>query len=124
MAETATVTATIGVGWVFVQGLAAYLITIIVALATAGMIAVMVRLLGAFKPPPAPAPVPAAAVSGAAGPGTVDEAEIARRVAVVAAAVAKVAGHTRIVQIGEAPVPGQWRTTGRALHHGSHTPRR
>jgi hypothetical protein len=115
MAEVATVT----VGWVFVQGLAAYLITVIVALATAGMIAVMVRMLGSFKPPPVPAAVPAAAV-----PGAVDDAEIARRVAVVAAAVATVAGKTRIVQIGEAPLPGMWRTTGRTLHHGSHTPHR
>lgn len=115
MAETATVT----VGWVFVQGLAAYLITIIVALATAGLIAVMVRMLGSFKRPASPVAVPAATV-----PGEVDENEIARRVAVVAAAVATVAGKTRIVQIGEAPVPGQWRTTGRALHHGSHTPHR
>ncbi len=115
MADTATVT----VGWVFVQGLAAYLITIIVALATAGLIAVMVRSLGAFNRPASPPPVPAAAM-----PGAVDEAEIARRVAVVAAAVATVAGKTRIVQIGEAPVPGLWRTTGRALHHGSHTPHR
>jgi hypothetical protein len=110
MAEVATVT----VGWVFVQGLAAYLITVIVALATAGMIAVMVRALGSFKPPPAPAAVP----------GAVDDAEIARRVAVVAAAVETVAGKTRILQIGEAPLPGMWRTTGRTLHHGSHTPHR
>jgi hypothetical protein len=114
-------TAAVGVGAVFVQGLVGYLITIVVALATAGMIAVMVRSLRAFKPA---ASKPAEAVPSVLMTSTVDEAEIARRVAVVAAAVATVAGRTRIVQIGEAPVPGLWRTTGRAMHHRSHTPHR
>ena len=114
-------TAAMGVGAVFVQGLVGYLITIVVALATAGMIAAMVRSLRAFRPAAAKAK---AAVPAVAMTSTVDEAEIARRVAVVAAAVATVAGQTRILQIGEAPVPGQWRTTGRAMHHRSHTPRR
>lgn len=115
-------TAAIGVGAGLMQGLIGYLITIVVAMATAAMIAGVVRGLGALKKvpaAPAAAPVPAVAVNAG-----VDEAEIARRVAVVAAAVATVAGNTRIVQIGEAPVPGMWRTTGRALHHGSHTPHR
>lgn len=110
-----------GVGAGLVQGLAGYLITIVVALATAGMIAAMVKGLRAFTPSPTK---PAALAPAVVMTSTVDEAEIARRVAVVAAAVATVAGRTRIVQIGEAPVPGQWRTTGRTMHHRSHTPHR
>ena len=110
-------TAAVGVGAVLAQGLAGYLITIIVALATAGMIAVVVRTLGAMhKEPPKPA------VATPAVTPTIDEDEIARRVAVVAAAVQMAAGKTRIVQIGEAAIPGSWRTTGRSIHHGSHRP--
>jgi hypothetical protein len=113
-------TAAMGVGAGLVQGLIGYLITIVVALATASMIALVVKGLGKLKtvPKPSAEPVPAVAL-----PTQVDESEIARRVAVVAAAVATVAGG-RVVQIGEAPIPGMWRTTGRALHHGSHTPHR
>lgn len=113
-------TVTMGVGAGLVQGLVGYLITIVVALATAGMIALVVKGLGAMrKSTPKPAPVAEAVTSQ-----TVDDAEIARRVAVVAAAVATVAGNTRIVHIGEAALPGVWRTTGRELHHRSHIPRR
>jgi len=106
------------VGAVFVQGMIGYLITVVVALATAGLIAGLVKGLRARKPA---APVAARPAAGTALP---DEAEIARRVAVVAAAVATMAGRTRIVRIEEAAVPGMWRTTGRALHHRSHTPHR
>jgi predicted lipid-binding transport protein (Tim44 family) len=118
MAETTTM----GVMAGLVQGLAAFLITIIVALGTAAMIWLVVRGLGALRPGEAVATKPTA--SAAVAPAAVDEAEIARRVAVVAAAVATAAGRTRVVRIGEAPVPGLWRTTGRALHHRSHTPHR
>ena len=107
------------VGAVFVQGMIGYLITIVVALATAGLIAGLVKGLRGRTPAAAP---PAA--RPAAASGTPDEAEIARRVAVVAAAVATMAGRTRIVRIEEAAVPGMWRTTGRAMHHRSHTPHR
>jgi hypothetical protein len=113
-------TGAIGIGAVLAQGLSGYLITIIVAFATAGMIALVVKGLGAARAKPAPKPVSAAAVSTLAP----DESEIARRVAVVAAAVATAAGRTRIVHIGEAALPGMWRTTGRELHHRSHVPRR
>ena len=107
------------VGAVFVQGLVGYLITIVVALATAGLIAGLVKGLRALdRGPPTVAALPAAAT------GVPDEAEIKRRVAVVAAAVATLAGRTRIVRIEEAALPGMWRTTGRAMHHRSHTPRR
>jgi hypothetical protein len=106
------------VGAVFVQGLVGYLITIVVAFATAGLIAVLVKGLRARQPA-----APVAAAPAQAG-GAPDEAEIKRRVAVVAAAVASVAGRTRIVRIEEAAVPGLWRTTGRAMHHRSHTPHR
>ncbi len=106
------------VGAVFVQGLIGYLITIVVAFATAGLIAVLVKGLRARQPA---VPIAAAPVVVSATP---DEAEIKRRVAVVAAAVASVAGRTRVVRIEEAMVPGVWRTTGRAMHHRSHTPRR
>jgi hypothetical protein len=115
-------TAAMGVGAGLVQGLIGYVITIVVAMATAGMIALVVKSLGAMQKVPAraaPAPTPAMPITPQA-----EEAEIARRVAVVAAAVAAVAGETRILHIGEEPVPGLWRTTGRALHHGSHTPHR
>lgn len=112
-------TVAIGVGVGLAQGLAGYLITIVVALATAGMIALVVKGLGAVRAKPAA--VVAAPVAAAAAP---DESEIARRVAVVAAAVATVAGQTRIVHIGEAALPGMWRTTGRELHHRSHVTRR
>ena len=116
MAEAAEM----GVGAVFVQGLIGYLITIVVALATAGLIAGLVKGLRAFDK----APAPAAAPQPAAATGVPDEAEIVRRVAVVAAAVATMAGRTRIVRIEEAALPGIWRTTGRAMHHRSHTPHR
>lgn len=112
-------TVAIGVGTGLAQGLAGYLITIIVALATAGMIALVVKGLGAVRAKPAV--VAATPVAATAAP---DESEIARRVAVVAAAVATVAGQTRIVHIGEAALPGMWRTTGRELHHRSHVTRR
>jgi hypothetical protein len=115
-------TVTMGVGAGLAQGLVGYLITIVVALATAGMIALVVKGLGAMrKTTPAPAPVAGTVVAVSQ---TVDDAEIARRVAVVAAAVATVAGNTRIVHIGEAALPGVWRTTGRELLHRSHIPRR
>jgi len=116
MAEAAEMS----VGAVFVQGVIAYLITIVVALATAGMIAALVKGLRTLDKTPAPAPVTA----GPALTMVPDEAEIARRVAVVAAAVTTMAGRTRIVRIEEAPVQGMWRTTGRTLHHRSHTPHR
>ena len=111
-------TVAVGVGAGLAQGLAGYLITIVVALATAGMIALVVKGLGAVRAKPA------AVVATPVVTATVDEAEIARRVAVVAAAVATVAGQTRIVHIGEAALPGMWRTTGRELHHRSHVTRR
>jgi len=113
-------TAAIGMGAGLAQGLAGYLITIIVAMATAGMIALVVKGLGAVQAKPAAKSVAVAAASTAAP----DESEIARRVAVVAAAVATAAGQTRIVHIGEAALPGMWRTTGRELHHRSHVTRR
>jgi hypothetical protein len=112
-------TVTVGIGAGLAQGLAGYLITIVVALATAGMIALVVKGLGAVRAKPA-----AAVATPVVATATVDEAEIARRVAVVAAAVATVAGQTRIVHIGEAALPGMWRTTGRELHHRSHVTRR
>ncbi len=112
-------TVAVSVGTGLVQGLAGYLITIVVALATAGMIALVVKGLGAIRAKPA-----AVAATPVATTTVPDEAEIARRVAVVAAAVATVAGQTRIVHIGEAPLPGMWRTTGRELHHRSHVTRR
>jgi hypothetical protein len=106
------------VGAVFLQGLIGYFITIVVALATAGLIAGLVKgLRGRSQAVPS-------TVRPVAATGTPDEAEIARRVAVVAAAVATMAGRTRIVRIEEAAVPGMWRTTGRAMHHRSHTPHR
>ncbi len=115
-------TVNMGVGAGLAQGLAGYLITIVVAFATAGMIALVVKWLGAMRKT---APQPAAAAAAAvAASQSVDDAEIARRVAVVAAAVATVAGNTRIVHIGEAALPGMWRTTGRELLHRSHIPRR
>lgn len=116
MAEAAEIT----VGAVFVQGVIAYFITIVVALLTAAMIAGLVKGLRALDKGPAPAAVAA----GPTPPLVPDEAEIARRVAVVAAAVTTVAGRTRIVRIEEASLPGLWRQTGRALHHRSHTPHR
>ena len=116
MAEAAEFT----VGAVFVQGVIAYLITIVVALATAGLIAALVKGLRSLDKTPAAAPVK----SGPAPAAVPDEAEIARRVAVVAAAVTTMAGRTRIVRIEEAALPGVWRTTGRAMHHRSHTPHR
>jgi hypothetical protein len=79
----------------------------------------VVKGLGAVRTKPA-----AAVATPVVATATVDEAEIARRVAVVAAAVATVAGQTRIVHIGEAALPGMWRTTGRELHHRSHVTRR
>ncbi len=110
-----------GVGTALVQGLVGYLITIVVAFATAGLIAVMVKGLRARRASAVVAPAAAASVPA---PAAIDEAEIARRVAVVAAAVATVAGRTRIVRIDEAAIPGLWRTTGRAMHHRSHVPHR
>jgi hypothetical protein len=112
-------TVAVGIGAGLAQGLAGYLITIVVALATAGMIALVVKGLGAVRTKPT-----AAAHTPAAATSAVDDAEIARRVAVVAAAVATVAGQTRILHIGEAALPGMWRTTGRELLHRSHVPRR
>jgi hypothetical protein len=109
-----------GVGTALVQGLVGYLITIVVALGTAGLIALLVKGLHSRRVAVLPAvPTAVAPVTEA-----LDEAEIKRRVAVVAAAVAAVAGHTRIVRIDEAAIPGLWRTTGRALHHRSHVPHR
>jgi hypothetical protein len=113
-------TAVMGVGTALVQGLLGYLITIVVALGTAGLIAVMVKGLKRRQASPVALVAPTAAMPAV----TVDEAEIKRRVAVVAAAVATVAGRTRIVRIDEAVVPGLWRTTGRAMHHRSHVPHR
>lgn len=93
----------------------------VIAVVTAGLIALLVAGLSAAGRRAAPvAATPAAAAPSAAVPAEdrIDPAVVAA----ISAAVHAVAGAHRIVWIGETPPSGGWTSEVRQKHHGSHRP--
>ncbi len=114
-----------GVGDALTQAFLGYVLTIVVALATAGVVALIVRTLeGMQARKAAKLPVAPAAVSVAVAPEQDQLDETARHVAAIAAAVYAVVGAHRLVHIAEVGAQPGWRTAGRLLHQSSHTIRR
>jgi hypothetical protein len=100
----------------------AYGLTIVVAVLTAGMIWLVVRVLDHLHHRrEAAAKAVAAPVAISVAPA-VDET--AHHVAVVAAAVYAILGAHRLVYIGDAARAHTWSATGRTIHHFSHSPKR
>ena len=106
-----------------IQSVFAYGLTIVVAVLTAGMIWLVVRILDHLhhrrEAAKVTAPVP---VSVTPEPPAVDET--AHHVAAVAAAVYAVLGAHRLVYVGDAARAHTWSSTGRTIHHFSHSPKR
>lgn len=100
-----------------------YVMTIVVSLAAAvliwGIVKTLERMQGRGKAAAASAAV---SISVAAEPEPADET--AQHAAVIAAAVYAHLGAHRLVHIAEAASSVGWRTTGRAIHQTSHSPRR
>lgn len=104
-----------------VVALVGYGLTIVVALAAAGFIWLVVRVLERLQKKAKPAP---AAVSIAVVAEPEPQDDTAQHVAAIAAAIYATIGAHRLVYIGEAGSQPTWRTTGRVLHHSSHMPKR
>lgn len=108
------------------QAFFGYGLTIIVAVLTAGMIWLVVRILDHLhhrrEAAEAAKGVSAVQVSVAPDESAVDET--AHHVAAVAAAVYAVLGAHRLVYVGDAARAQGWSATGRAIHHFSHSPKR
>ena len=101
----------------------AYGLTIVVAVLTAGMIWLVVRILDHLHHRREAAKVTAPVqVSVTPEPPAVDET--AHQVAAVAAAVYAVLGAHRLVYVGDAARAHTWSATGRSIHHFSHSPKR
>ena len=105
-----------------VMALVAYGLMIGVAMATAGMIWLVVYVLEAVKKKPKAAVSTPVTIAVTPEPERVDET--ARHVAAVAAAVYATLGAARLVYIGDRPASPVWTGTGRTLHHTSHMPKR
>ena len=116
-------TMAMSVGEGLVQALLGYALTIVVAMLTAGLIWAIVASLGRLGKKEATKPVPTAVPISKEPAVAAFEAERGAHVAAVAAAAYAVIGEARIVHIGPAMHGPSWRTTGRSLHHASHTPR-
>ncbi len=105
-----------------VTALAAYGLTIVVAMMAAGLIWLIVVILESMQKKRAAAAAPSAvSIAVAPEPEQLDKA--AHHVAAVAAAVYATLGAVRLVYIGETPGTA-WTTTGRAIHQTSHMPKR
>lgn len=100
-----------------------YGLTILVALAAAGLIWAIVVALEAFQKRQEKTAEPAA-VSIAVEPEPEAVDETARHVAAIAAAVYATIGAVRLVHIGEAAPSPTWKAAGRTIHQTSHLPRR
>ena len=106
-----------------VQALMGYGLTIVVAMAAAGLIWLIVQTLEAMqKKKRVAAPPTAVQVAVAPEPEKVDET--ARHVAAVAAAVYATLGAARLVYVGEGAHSPAWASTGRTIHQTSHMPKR
>jgi hypothetical protein len=106
-----------------VQGAVAYGLTIVVAMAAAGLIWLIVITLEAMKKKGTAATAPTSVqVAVAPEPEKVDET--ASHVAAVAAAVYATLGAARLVYIGEGAHTPTWTSTGRTIHQTSHMPKR
>jgi hypothetical protein len=101
----------------------AYGLTIVVAMAAAGLIWLIVMTLESMQKKRQAAAVPTA-ITVAVEPEPEQQDETAQHVAAVAAAVYATLGAARLVYVGEKPVSTAWRTTGRAIHQTSHMPKR
>lgn len=113
----------IGVMDGLVQALMGYGLTIVVAMAAAGLIWLIVYTLEAVqKKKQAAAPPTSVSVAVAPEPEKVDET--AGHVAAVAAAVYATLGAARLVYIGEGVHSPAWTSTGRTIHQTSHMPKR
>jgi len=113
----------IGVMDGLVQALMGYGLTIVVAMAAAGVIWLIVFTLETLQKKKEIAAAPTAVqVAVAPEPEKVDET--ARHVAAVAAAVYATLGAARLVYIGEGAHSPAWTSTGRTIHQTSHMPKR
>jgi hypothetical protein len=113
----------IGVMDGLVQALMGYGLTIVVAMAAAGVIWLIVFTLETLQKKKQVAAAPTAVqVAVAPEPEKVDET--ARHVAAVAAAVYATLGAARLVYIGEGAHSPAWTSTGRTIHQTSHMPKR
>lgn len=108
----------------FGQGLASYIITIIVAALTAGMIWLVVYILDHMHHRREAAAKAATPVKIAVTPVPEVVDETPRHVAAVAAAVYAYLGASRLVYIGEPGGGAVWASAGRAIHQTSHQPKR
>lgn len=110
-----------------IQSVFAYGLTIVVAVLTAGMIWLVVRILDHLhhrREAAAKAAKPVSAVQVSVAPDQAALDETAHHVAAVAAAVYAVLGAHRLVYIGDAVGAHTWSATGRTIHHFSHSPKR
>lgn len=94
-----------------------YVLMAVIAMATAGMISLLVAGLSAVERRRAPVAVPTAAPS----PIVADDIDPAV-VAAISAAVQATVGAHHLVWIGETPSAGGWTSEVRQKHHGSHRP--
>jgi hypothetical protein len=106
-----------------VQAAIAYGLTIVVAMAAAGLIWLIVVVLEATKRKEKAA-TPPTSVQIAVAPEPEEVDETARHVAAVAAAVYATLGAARLVYIGEGAHSPAWTSTGRTIHQTSHMPKR
>jgi len=106
------------------QGVISYIITIVVAALTAGMIWAVVYILDHMHHRREAAAKGAVPVKIAVTPEPEVVDETPRHVAAVAAAVYAYLGASRLVYIGEAAGRPVWASAGRAIHQTSHQPKR
>lgn len=100
-----------------------YGLTIVVAILTAGMIWLVVRVLDHLHHRREAAKT-AAPVQVSVTPEQPAVDETAHHLAAVAAAVYAVLGAHRLVYVGDAVRAHTWTATGRTIHHFSHSPKR
>jgi hypothetical protein len=95
-----------------------YVLMAVIAVATAGLISLLVAGLSALDRRRAPAAVVAAAPPPPAVTDGVDPAVVAA----ISAAIQATVGAHHIVWIGPTPSAGGWTSEVRQRHHGSHRP--
>lgn len=105
---------------VLALSLFSYGLMAVIAVVTAGLIALLVAGLTAVERR-RPAPVAASAAIPAPAVPVEDDLDPAV-VAAISAAVQTMVGAHRIVWIGETPSSGGWTSEVRQKHHGSHRP--
>ena len=109
------------------QAFFGYGLTIVVAILTAGMIWLVVRILDHLhhrREAAAEAVKEVSPVQVSVAPEQPQVDETAHHVAAVAAAVYTVLGAHRLVYVGDAARTQSWSATGRTIHHFSHSPKR